>query len=192
MTKRRPTPPRVSPSLDVEGRVEAIARDMAAGTWSRLTAEAHRVTWGVSAETMRADAAEASRRLRSRLNVDELVVSMIGRLERTYEAATADGDHKAAVAAVKVLAEVTGASAPLKVAMTDTKGADVPSAPSMPPWLSEPGPLDFYVAHRWQPSHAMAQQLLKGERDPLGPCGRASCAFCTRFHPQASKVHTDV
>ena len=127
MTKRRPTP-----SLDVDGRVEAIARDMAAGAWSRQTAEAHRVAWGVSAETMRADAAEASRRLRSRLNVDELAVTLIGRLERTYEAATADGDHKAAVAALKTLAEVTGVAAPLKVAMTDTKGADVPSAPSMP------------------------------------------------------------
>lgn len=169
--------------------METIARDMAGGTWSRLVAEGYAVAWGVASETVRGYAKEASRRLRSHLDMDELAVTLIGRLERTYEAATADGDHKAAVAALKTLAEVTGVTAPLKVAMTDTKGADVPSAPSMPPWLSEPGPLDFYVAHRWQPSAVMAQQLLKGERDPLGPCGRASCAFCARFHHQATPTH---
>lgn len=184
-TPRRPRPGRAALTpLDVEGRVQEITRAMVAGTWSRQAAEGYAVAWGVDAATVRGHAAEAARMLRagSALNLDEMVVTILGRLDRVYEAAMVAEDFKAAVAAVKTLAEVTGVSAPLKVALTDPEGKA--AAPALPPDVarlveSEAG-VTFYAVHKHRPAPALAVQLAAGERSPFDPCGRQGCAFCAR------------
>lgn len=161
-----------------------IVRAMVAGTWSRQAAEGYAVAWGVDAATVRGHAAEAARTLRagSALNLDEMVVTVLGRLDRVYEAAMVAEDFKAAVAAVKTLAEVTGISAPLKVALTDPEGKA--AGPHPPPQVAQlvesEACMKFWALHSWRPAPPLAAQLAAGERSPFDPCGRPGCAFCAR------------
>lgn len=110
----------------IEERVRYIGDLLVRGMWSSKMARQLAGEWGISTDMVRRSSAEASRLVKlSRGDLDEQREANIARAESAYEAAMTCGDWKAAIAAIKQIAEITGTAAPAKFALTDKAGNDL-------------------------------------------------------------------
>lgn len=147
-------------------RLQTIVELMARGDWSPARALELAAKWGISPSTVRDSSAEASRVVLAALGPpDELRATVLGYLHRAIEMAALDespaSGARAIVAAVSEFARVTGIAAPVKVAQTDTKGADLP--PTLRGLAGSPALLAWLAEHDRLPSEQEAAALLVGE-----------------------------
>lgn len=119
---------RAESRVTTEARVREISALMQSGRWLSKVAAELAERWGVSVKTVRAASAEASRRLRSALNLEEEAASLAGCFDLAIELATNQGDPRALVLATEAKAKALGLDKPQKVAVTDVAGNDLPPA----------------------------------------------------------------
>lgn len=112
--------------MSTEARVREISALMQSGRWLSKVATELAEKWGVSVKTVRAASAEASRRIRSELNLEEEAASLAGCFDHAIELASNQGDARALVLATEAKAKALGLDKPQKIAVTDSKGNDLP------------------------------------------------------------------
>lgn len=110
-----------------EARVREISGLMQSGRWLSKVATELAERWGVSVKTVQHASAEASRRLRSALNLEEEAAALAGCFDLAIELATNQGDPRALVLATEAKAKALGLDKPQKIAITDAAGDDLPA-----------------------------------------------------------------
>lgn len=117
-------------AAEVNSRVTLIEREMTTcgGIWPRARPYELAAEWGVKVDVVWKYSAEASRRVRSRetRTPEEHRADLRPHLEVARCIAAAAGDAKGIVASVLAEAKIYGLDAPQKVAVTDSKGEDLP------------------------------------------------------------------
>lgn len=84
--------------------------------------------WGITVAAFRKLSAEASRRVRSGWRQPKAIRrDVLTKLQRAFWRADEQGDAKGMTAAALATAKVAGVEAPSKVALTNTKGEDLPA-----------------------------------------------------------------
>lgn len=117
---------RAESRVTTESRVREISALMQSGRWISKVALDLAERWGVSVKTVRAASAEASRRLRSELNLEEEAAALSGCFDLAISLASEQGDPRALVLATEAKAKALGLDKPQKIAMTDAQGDDLP------------------------------------------------------------------
>ncbi len=118
----------------VEERIKYMVGLMTTGKWvlGKTTVELAQ-QWGLSITVVAQNASEASRLVRSATgDVDQIRAQLTAYCEEAMANAR-EGENRVDVAkamaqVIRVLADIHGATAPQKIAVTDTKGNDLPPA----------------------------------------------------------------
>lgn len=140
-------------------RVIVIAEMMTTGKWGPLKSYELAEVWGLEESAVRRSAAEASRLIVANMgDPTEVRGKLLGMLEEAAEMAR-QGATKDPVKAGKLLLDIAkqhavlaGVNAPTKVAITDSKGDDIP--PAIAAALSDPVIARLYLAMNRMPSDA--------------------------------------
>lgn len=143
--------------LTVAQRVNIIAEMMITGQWGPLKSCDLAAVWGLEESAVRKHAAEASRLIVANMgDPTELKGRLIGMLEEALKCAR-DGQLEDPLKAgmlmvniVKQHAVLAGVNAPTKVAITDSKGDDIP--PAIAAALSDPVIARLYLALNRMPT----------------------------------------
>lgn len=143
---------------EVERQIAEIEEMMARAQWSPAKAGELADRWGTTVSTVRKRSAEASRRVHASLGEvrEEVIGRTLPQLEQGMANALACADFSGMASLAKVIVQITGAAAPAKVAITDTKGNDAPS------WLQNVDPrlvLAFVAEHQRPPTAAELEGL---------------------------------
>lgn len=121
--------------LTVAQRVNVIAEMMISGQWGPLKSCDLAAVWGLEESAVRKHAAEASRLIVANMgDPTEVKGRLLGMLEEALKMAR-DGSLEDPLKAGKLIVDIVkqhavlaGVNAPTKVAITDSKGDDIPEA----------------------------------------------------------------
>lgn len=143
---------------EVERQIAEIEDLMARAMWNPAKAGELADRWGTTVSTVRKRSAEASRRVHASLGTtrEEVIGRTLPQLEQGMAMALAEGDYSGMASLGKLVVQITGAAAPTKVAVTDTKGNDVPT------WLQNVDPrlvLAFVAEHGRPPTSGELEGL---------------------------------
>lgn len=145
--------------LTVAQRVKVIAEMMISGQWGPLKSCDLAAVWGLEESAVRKHAAEASRLIVANMgDPTELKGRLVGMLEEALKCAR-DGALEDPLKAGKLIVDIVkqhavlaGVNAPQKVALTDSKGDDIP--PAVAAALSDPIVARLYLATNSMPTDA--------------------------------------
>jgi hypothetical protein len=165
----REAPPKVKRSkLTRIERIRHIVGLMVSGRWvTGSTGETLAAEWGIPAGTVGDDAVQASKTVREAIgNTDDLRARIVAIYENTISRASANGEHRNVIEALKGYSAVIGADAPKKLTIDGTLdsilalGFDSPESPTP----AEPVAGSGSVRHRGSRSPAVEPP----GRDPSG------------------------